>query len=210
MAKAPAQAGLDADGDAGQCASTPPVRAREPPPTSAATSAAIRSAGAATCPTVERVLLGDAWPGIAVELVARGRNVEKLFTVAPGADARRIAIQVGGAKRWNWPPMGRWSRTPATARWRSARRWRGRTSTGCAGRVDVKYALAGKRYGFALGEHDRAHAVVIDPVLAYTYLGGAADDFLWGIVVTRTATCTWWGIPRRPRSPGPPAAASPR
>jgi hypothetical protein len=45
----------------------------------------------------------------------------------------------------------------------------------------VKYRVAGNRYGFALGEHDRNHAVVIDPLLRYTYVGGGANDFLWGL-----------------------------
>jgi hypothetical protein len=58
-------------------------------------------------PTFDRVSLGEAWPGIDVELAARGNNVEKLFTVAPGADTRRIAIRLRGAKRLELTPMGR-------------------------------------------------------------------------------------------------------
>lgn len=47
--------------------------------------------------TFERVRLGQAWPGVAVELAARGSNVEKLFTVAPGTDPQVIRMRVTGA-----------------------------------------------------------------------------------------------------------------
>jgi hypothetical protein len=47
----------------------------------------------------DRVTLGEPWPGITVDLAARGRAVEKIFTVAPGADVRRIQLRVDGANR---------------------------------------------------------------------------------------------------------------
>ncbi|MEO8507127.1 MAG: hypothetical protein ABI593_05810, partial [Betaproteobacteria bacterium] len=50
-------------------------------------------------PTFTRVSLGDAWPGVAVDLAARGAGIEKIFTLAPGADAARIAVRVSGAMR---------------------------------------------------------------------------------------------------------------
>jgi len=36
--------------------------------------------------------------------------------------------------------------------------------------------VAGDRYGFALGAHDRRHAVVIDPLLQATFAGGGGGD----------------------------------
>ncbi|HJU41081.1 MAG TPA: hypothetical protein VJ724_16040, partial [Tahibacter sp.] len=42
--------------------------------------------------------------------------------------------------------------------------------------VDVAYTLHGNAYGFALGAHDARHAVVIDPVLQSTFLGGGSFD----------------------------------
>jgi len=49
--------------------------------------------------TFDRVRLGEAWPGVSVELAARGNNVEKLFTVAPGTNPKTIRMGIAGAKR---------------------------------------------------------------------------------------------------------------
>ena len=47
--------------------------------------------------TFDRVRLGEAWPGVSVELAARGNNVEKLFTVAPRTDPKVIQMKVAGS-----------------------------------------------------------------------------------------------------------------
>ncbi|KOR28036.1 hypothetical protein TI04_11960, partial [Achromatium sp. WMS2] len=47
-------------------------------------------------PTYAQVNLGAVWPGIEVSLSARGKNVEKLFTLAPGADPNAIQLTVAG------------------------------------------------------------------------------------------------------------------
>ena len=47
-------------------------------------------------PTWARVNLGQVWTGVDVSLAAHGKNVEKVFTIAPGADAQSIAIEVVG------------------------------------------------------------------------------------------------------------------
>nr|HPK67039.1 hypothetical protein [Thermoanaerobaculia bacterium] len=48
--------------------------------------------------TWQGVRLGEAWAGIDVELAARGRNFEKLFHVAPGADPEAIRVDLRGAE----------------------------------------------------------------------------------------------------------------
>src|SRR5690606_28118352 len=49
-------------------------------------------------PTWERVRLGEVWPGIAVDVVARGGGIERVFTVAPGVAPDAIAMTVHGAR----------------------------------------------------------------------------------------------------------------
>ena len=124
-------------------------------------------------PTFDRVSLGEAWPGIDVEFAARGNNIEKLFTVAPGADPRHIAIRLRGAERLELAADGslvaRTGNGPvsftAPAAWQDI--------DGRRRPVSVAYALAGQRYGFILGDYDHAQPVVIDPLLQATYLGGS-------------------------------------
>src|SRR5262245_32574478 len=45
-------------------------------------------------PTYDTVSLGEAWPGVSLSLRAYGKNVEKLFTVQPGADPSVIGMKV--------------------------------------------------------------------------------------------------------------------
>lgn len=45
----------------------------------------------------DTVSIGEPWQGISLSVAARGNNVEKLFTVAPGADPSAIRMSVEGA-----------------------------------------------------------------------------------------------------------------
>lgn len=127
-------------------------------------------------PTFDSVILGEAWPGVRAEIVARGRSVEKIFTVAPGADPRRIAVRVGGARRLSIAPDGalvaHTGNGPvafsAPVAWQDV--------DGRRRPVRVAYAVEGHRYSFKLGSYDHALPLEIDPLLQATYLGGAADD----------------------------------
>ena len=131
----------------------------------------------------QTVSLGEAWPGVKVVLAAHGNNVEKLFTLAPGADARRIAIQLRGATRMELAADGALvahtgngpvSFTPPVA-WQEI--------DGQRKAVSVAYDLTGNRYGFLLGAHDPAHPVVIDPLLQATYLGGDGSDYAYAMAL---------------------------
>src|SRR5215831_20186651 len=42
--------------------------------------------------------LGTVWPGISVALTAHGKQVEKVFTVEPGAAPDAIRVRVAGAE----------------------------------------------------------------------------------------------------------------
>lgn len=130
-------------------------------------------------PTYEEVALGEAWPGIDLRLRTGGRSVEKLFTVNPGARSSDIRMQVDGAI------------APLSVD--SAGRLRIETATGTVEfstpvayhpadashpqqPVEVAYAVAGESYGFRLGDHDSGRAVVIDPLIRATYLGGSGEE----------------------------------
>jgi hypothetical protein len=133
--------------------------------------------------TFRTVSLGEAWPGIAVELAARGDNVEKLFTVAPGADAKRIAVRVRGATSLRVDATGALvvQTGSGPVSFTSPVAWQ--EIDGSRRPIDVAYALAGDRYGFRLGVHDPGHAVVIDPLLQTTYLGGGSNETIYALAV---------------------------
>ncbi len=146
--------------------------------------------------TWTRVNLGQVWNGVEVSLAAHGRNVEKVFTVAPGANTQAIAIEVAGgrlaletdgaltvetASIGNLPTQKVVTFTPPVA-WQEI--------NGNRQPVQVAYRLTGEsgdRYGFTLGDHDPAWPVVIDPLLQSTYLGGSGNDQAYALAVTADA-----------------------
>jgi len=123
--------------------------------------------------TWDSINLGEVYPGIRVSLQASGNNVEKLFHVAPGADARLIDIAIDGVNGATINPdkqlilktsLGDIVFTAPIAY---------QQVDGKRRPVEVAYALnENGHYGFSLGDYDNSRELVIDPLLASTYLGG--------------------------------------
>jgi len=137
--------------------------------------------------TFESVSLGEVWPGIEIELRAQGKSLEKVFTVRPGADSSRIRMSVAGALRLRADRSGALiastgpgdvTLTPPAAY---------QEDHGARRDVPVAYEARGREYGFRLGGYDPALAVVIDPLLQATYLGGSGDEFAIGLAIHPTS-----------------------
>ena len=134
-------------------------------------------------PAFALVDLGELYPGVRLSLRARGRNVEKVFHVAPGADAGRIRIAVEGVEGVRACDSGELAldtvlgeiRLTAPAAWQER--------DGARIPVEAAYSVEGCSYGFRLGPSDPGLPLVIDPLLASTFLGGARDDFLQDMAV---------------------------
>ncbi|MBH2554021.1 SBBP repeat-containing protein [Serratia sp. CY50710] len=128
--------------------------------------------------TYRNVMLGQAWPGIEVELAARGSNVEKLFHVKPHADVDRIQVRLAGAESLRLGEAGELIATTGHGDIAYTAPVAFQQVGGKRLDVPVKYVLneAGDGYGFALGMYDRTRPLVIDPLLQSTYLGGGEGE----------------------------------
>ncbi len=124
-------------------------------------------------PSHTTISLGEVWPGITVQVEAHGRNVEKLFSLAPGVDTSAIRIRVAGANPLVvnaegalvlGTGLGEVTLTAPIA-------WQEKNSARIP--VAVTYAVQANEYGFTLGSHDPDLPVAIDPLLQSTYLGGS-------------------------------------
>ena len=133
------------------------------------------------------VQLGQAWPGVSVELAARGSNVGKLFHVAPHADAAQIQVRVDGARSLRLAEGGELIVTTGHGEVAYTAPVAFQMVGGQRVAVPVQYALnvAGSGYGFALGAYDTALPLVIDPLLQSTYLGGAGNDRVNAVAIDR-------------------------
>jgi len=134
--------------------------------------------------TYGNVGLGEVWPGIEVSLRAHGRNVEKLYRVAPGASPERIRMEVAGALSLRVGEDGALVATTALGEvsLRAPVAYQMREEGRVA--VEVTYRLAGSGYGFEVGPYDPRYPVVIDPLLQATYLGGSDGDGAYALSVT--------------------------
>lgn len=151
----------------------PQVRGVQPSPTRVSVfQGASRADWRHGLPTYAQVSLGAVWPGVDYSVRAHGDNVERIFTVQPGARADAIRMQVRGARALK---LDGGRLVAVTGRGAVAlsrpRAWqmidhRRRP-------VPVRYTVNGDQYGFSLGAHERGRAVVIDPLIRETYLGGS-------------------------------------
>ncbi len=127
-------------------------------------------------PSHESVRLGECWPGIRVELVAGPRGVEKLFRLAPGARPGQIRIEVSGANRLGVDESGALRVRTGAGDVTFTAPVAYQDIAGTRTFVEAAYVVSGASYGFALGAYDRTRPLVIDPLLASTFLGGGSDD----------------------------------
>ncbi len=128
-------------------------------------------------PSFKVVSVGEVAEGVFLDLKAYGNNVEKLFYVKPGADPEDIVVKVEGGKGLEVTEEGelvvktdygdiRFTKPVAYQEVEGKRKY-----------VEVSYALLDENtYGFRVGKYDRSRTLVIDPLLAGTYLGGSARD----------------------------------
>jgi len=131
--------------------------------------------------TYMEIGLGEVYDGIELRLKAYGNNVEKLFYVAPGAEPGRIRLKVSGTDSLTVDDHGELVLTTPHGPVAFTRPVAWQEIDGKAVPVAAEYELlaSGGRhneYTFAIGAYDPAHPLVIDPLLASTFLGGSGND----------------------------------
>jgi hypothetical protein len=127
-------------------------------------------------PTYNRVTLGEVYNGIELSLKAYGNNVEKLFFVQPGANPDIIKVGVTGIEYLSTnnsgelileSPVGSVSFTKPVA-------YQELPDGICD--VEVAYKVEGKEYGFEVENYNKYYPLIIDPLLASTFIGGSNTD----------------------------------
>ena len=133
----------------------------------------------------ERVSLGEVYEGVRVELKARGSNVEKLFYVQAGADPSSIRLEVEGAKGIRVNDAGELVLDTGLGEVRFTRPIAYQEIDGKRVDVKVSYRIETNEvgaglapaYAFNVGQYDKGKELIIDPLLASTFLGGSGYDY---------------------------------
>jgi hypothetical protein len=135
-------------------------------------------------PTYRYVSLGEVWSGIEVRLKATQKTVEKLFYVKPGADHSKIVVEVGGAKGLKLSKDGEIIIQTGLGDLKLSKPIAWQEKDGKKLPVEVSYKLIGKnRYSFVVAKADPSLPVVIDPILASTFIGGSGGDIGYSIAL---------------------------
>jgi len=131
-------------------------------------------------PTFGRVRYAEVYPGIDVIYYGNQRRLEYDFVVAPGRDARAIALEFAGAQKVEVDKatgdllvqVGE-----ETVRQHAPVTYQKVPGSGRRN-IESRYALReGGQVGFEVGEYDPSAPLIIDPVLEYsTLLGGSFSD----------------------------------
>jgi len=122
--------------------------------------------------------MGEVYAGINLTLAAHGNNVEKIFTVSPGADPAGIKLSIKGGRGMYIGKSGELViKTAAgavsfTAPVAYQETLQGRT------KIKISYCVdhAKQHYGFTIGLYDKSIPLIIDPLIASTYIGGSGTD----------------------------------
>src|SRR5262249_25647781 len=132
------------------------------------------------------VALGVVWPGISVTLAAHGKQVEKVFTVEPGAVPESIRVRVAGAQGLAVADDGALVAHTGVGDVRLTPPVPYQETAGTRRTVPAAYAVAGDEYGFRVRDYDPTRPVVIDPLLQATFLGGSDVDQAFALAIAPT------------------------
>jgi len=119
-----------------------------------------------------KLFLGEVAPGIKIHLESKGTNVEKLFTVSPGADVSTIKASINGVDGSTIDHAGQLVLKTGIGPITFTKPVAFQIKDNKKQPVKVSYTLNNNHYGFELGEYDRNREVIIDPLLASTFIGG--------------------------------------
>ncbi|OOP56995.1 MAG: hypothetical protein AYP45_06130 [Candidatus Brocadia carolinensis] len=142
--------------------------------------------------TYDIVTLGEVYTGIDVTLKAYGDNVEKLFCVKPGANADQIKIQLSGARELRVNKDGQLEAQTELGPVKFTKPVAYQEIDGKKIDVEVDYTISNPQskipnpksiYSFTVASYDHTKDLIIDPLLASTFLGGGDYNFGQSIAV---------------------------
>ena len=119
----------------------------------------------------------DVFKNIRVELKARSNTIEKIFTVNPGANPADIVMRLEGVKGLAINNEGELELSTPGGIFKFTKPVAYQELNGSRSNVEASYKILNdSEYGFTVGTYDKTQPLIIDPLVASTYLGGSADE----------------------------------
>lgn len=135
-----------------------------------------------------RLRSAGVYPGVDVVYYGDHRRLEFDYVVAPKADPSAIVLSFSGMDKFSKESNGDLVAEVAGQPVRFAKPYAYQKVDGAARPVEADYELAANgKVHLRLGDYDRNHELIVDPVVSYaTYLGGSGADTGNGIAVDST------------------------
>lgn len=135
-------------------------------------------------PAYELINMGEVYEDIDLKLKAYGNNVEKLFIVKSGAKPENIRLRFIGAKGLRINKADELEVDTDLGLVTFSKPVAYQENTGKKNFVEVAYIVNGDEYGFTVNDYDREAILIIDPLLASTFLGGSDADDCQPFIIT--------------------------
>jgi len=134
-------------------------------------------------PSYATVALGEVYNGVHLNLKAYGKNVEKLFVVDPFGKVSDIRVLVEGADGLSINDSGELEVQTELGIAKFTKPVAYQEINGEKNYVQASYNVCNDNltYGFNVASYNHDYPIVIDPLLASTYLGGTNEDVIFGI-----------------------------
>ncbi len=133
--------------------------------------------------TFSVVKVGDVYNGIDMTLKAYGDNVEKIFHIQPNADPDDIHVEITGIDNLHVNATGELELATKLGTLSFAKPVAYQEEEDGQRYIDIAYKVAGKAYGFEIGNYDQAKELVIDPIISGTFLGGTNSDVIQSLAI---------------------------
>ena len=132
-------------------------------------------------PGFANINLFDAYPGIDVRINAKASNIEKLFIIQPHSDPGQIKLSINGGDKLSINEKNQLVVSTSAGDIVFTAPVAFQEINNKKVTIDVAYVVQDNQYGFKLGNYDKSKELVIDPLIASTFLGGnntnAISDF---------------------------------
>jgi len=134
-------------------------------------------------PAYNSLSFGRIYDGIDFSLKAYGKNVEKIFTVYPTGRVSDIRLKIEGAFSLKSNLKGELEMETGLGPVRFSAPIAYQVIEGKQRVVKVGYDIKGNTYGFRVAEYDQNYPLIIDPLLASTFIGGGLTDYAYAAVL---------------------------
>ncbi|MBI5376572.1 MAG: SBBP repeat-containing protein [Candidatus Schekmanbacteria bacterium] len=139
-------------------------------------------------PTWESVNLGEVYNGIELKLKAYSKNIEKLFIVNSEGNVDDIKLMLDGAKCIKVNNAGELDVETALGSIKFTKPVAYQEIDGKTVEVKVEYIIANEKpspftYGFKVASYDKTYPLIIDPLLASTFIGGGTSEYATSIAL---------------------------